>query len=204
MTAIVIRNRPFETHLQNNRKTNLFHKCDDFIGILHGSITSRHDRNTRSNRGRSGCCLVTKDIQVLDRGSHKGNAGSSTLFRKGWTLTQESISWMNRIDVGLLGNLDNLIHIQICGNWRCIWMLFQQKGLIGTPSMLGIAIFVTVNGHRSGIQFRGGSHDANGNLGTVGSHDISKDWKVTSFSGNKRRGINQAVICRGGFFSGNM
>jgi hypothetical protein len=83
-------------------------------------------------------------------------------------------------------------------------MLFQQKGLIGTPSMLGIAIFVTVNGHCSRIQFRGGSHDTNGNLSTVGSHDISKDWKVASFLGYESGGINHGVICHGGFFSGNM
>lgn len=86
-----------------------------------------------------------------------------------------TVSGMNRINISVFCDFNDLFDIKVGRDWCGIVFLFQQKGSVGTPSMLRITIFVHVNPNGPGIHFRRCSHDSDGNFGAVRRHDVREE-----------------------------
>lgn len=109
---------------------------------------------------------------------------------------------MNRIHIGLLGNVNDLMNIEICRNGRGSFLGCEFKRSIGTPPtertwvyvlsrskrqekecnipVLRVSVFVSINCHGSSIQLRRRTHDSHGDFSSIGSHNVCKRRNFTT------------------------
>mmetsp|Transcript_20328 Transcript_20328/g.42620 ORF Transcript_20328/g.42620 Transcript_20328/m.42620 type:complete len:211 (-) Transcript_20328:453-1085(-) len=126
-----------------------------FIGRRKGFGTSG-DHGDFGFNGASPCGrFISKGLQIFHRRSDKGNTGFLQGRGKLFIFRQESISWMDGLDLIALTNFHNGGNIQIlCHGW---FGSIKFKGLIALVSMLREAIFMRINTGTGNAQFGGRS-----------------------------------------------
>ena len=72
----------------------------------------------------------------------------------------------------LLGDGDDLVDVEVRRDRARLGVLLQQERLLRTPAVLRVAVLVAVDGDRLHVELSAGAHDANGDLGAVGSHHL--------------------------------
>ena len=142
---------------------------DEILGILKvgdGTIGTGDDGNTGFDGQLTGLGLVTKDLEVLDLGSDEGNARIGTGLSELGTLGKEPVSRMDGIDAIVLGNLDEILNIEVRTDGSSRGR--EEEGLIGAPAMRAVAILKGVDGHGLHVELGGGTDDAGCNFRSIG------------------------------------
>mmetsp|Transcript_9746 Transcript_9746/g.17749 ORF Transcript_9746/g.17749 Transcript_9746/m.17749 type:complete len:399 (-) Transcript_9746:133-1329(-) len=164
----------------NDWQSNLFDALQYLVCIRQGSITPWDHGHARSDCSIASRCLIAKGIEIVNCRTYKRNAGILTSLCKLWTLGKKSISRMNRIHIGLLGNVNDLMNIEICRNGRGSFLGCEFKRSIGTPPVLRVPVFMSINCHGSSIQLRRRTHDSHGDFSSIGSHNVCKRRNFTT------------------------
>ena len=141
---------------------------DKILGILKvgdGTISTGDDGDAGVDGQLTSLGLVTKDLEVLDLGTDEGNASIGTGLGKLGTLGKESISRMDGIDAIVLGNLDEILNVEVCPDGSSRGR--EEEGLISAPAMRVVAILKGVDGHRLHVELGGGTDDAGCNFAAV-------------------------------------
>mmetsp|Transcript_27173 Transcript_27173/g.74190 ORF Transcript_27173/g.74190 Transcript_27173/m.74190 type:complete len:343 (+) Transcript_27173:3030-4058(+) len=153
---------------------------DKGVSLLLGGdrlISTRYHRHIGLDGSNPSRRLVREGLQIFDSGTHKGDAGIGACLRKLRRLAEEAIARMDGVNALLLGDADDLLNIEVRGDgWRVWSPLLEQKGLVSTPTVLREAVLVAVDGDSRHVELGGGAHDADGDLGTVGSHQLLEGW----------------------------
>lgn len=152
--------------LDHDGKAILIDKILGILKISDGTIGTRDDGNAGVDGQLTGLGLVTKDLEVLDLGSDEGNARIGTGLGKLSTLGKESISRMDGIDATVLGNLDEILNVEI-GTDRSSRGREEER-LIGAPAMRVVAILKGVDGHGLHVELGSGTDDAGCNFRSIG------------------------------------
>mmetsp|Transcript_116926 Transcript_116926/g.239242 ORF Transcript_116926/g.239242 Transcript_116926/m.239242 type:complete len:231 (+) Transcript_116926:4496-5188(+) len=161
--------------LNNNGQTNSLNKFHNLLRCFQRTITSWNDGNTGIDCGLSCRCFVGKSIEIVNSRANECDVGICASLSKFRRFGEESISGVNSINIGILGDINDLTDVKVSRDRCGIVLLFQQKGSIGTPSVLRVTILVDVNSNSSCIHFRSGTHDSNGNFGAIGCHNVGKE-----------------------------
>ena len=142
---------------------------DEILGILKvgdGTVGTGDDGNAGIDGQLTGLGLVTKDLEVLHLGTDEGNARIGTGLSELGTLGKESISRMDGIDAIVLGNLDEILNVEVRTDGSSRGR--EEEGLIGAPAMRVVAILKGVDGHGLHVELGGGTDDAGCNFRSIG------------------------------------
>lgn len=89
---------------------------DEILGLLkvgNGTVGTRNDGNAGVDGQLTGLGLVSKDLEVLDLGTDEGNASIGTGLGELGALGKETISRMDGIDAIVLGDLDEILNVEV-------------------------------------------------------------------------------------------
>ena len=118
----------------------------DLLSGLEGTVGSGDDGDAGLDGGLTGAGLVGEGVEVLNSRSDECNAAVGTCLGELGRLRQEAVSRVDGIDAGLLGDGDDLRDVQVGRDGGGRILLLEQEGLVGSPTMLRVAILVTVDG----------------------------------------------------------
>lgn len=152
--------------LDHDGKAILIDEILGFLKVGDGTIGTRDDGNAGVDGQLTSLGLVTKDLEVLHLGTDEGNASIGTGLGELGTLGKEAISRMDGIDAIVLGNLDEILNVEV-GTDGCS-RRWQEEGLISAPAMRVVAILKGVDGHGFHVELGGGTDDAGCNFRSVG------------------------------------
>mmetsp|Transcript_863 Transcript_863/g.1343 ORF Transcript_863/g.1343 Transcript_863/m.1343 type:complete len:309 (+) Transcript_863:1180-2106(+) len=164
--------------LQNNREAIFIHKRLHFFGTFERPVATWYNWHIRLDGGLPRARLVTKCEQIIHRRTDEFNPILSQGFCKLRVFAQETVAGVDCVDAVLLGNFDNLVNVEVGGDGGCEFLLFEEEGLVSSPPVLGVAVLVAVDGDGLHVQLGGGPHNAHGDFGPVGCHDLVEgfDW----------------------------
>ena len=120
--------------------------------------------------------LVAQAFHDLGAGSDKDDPFFAATPGKTHVLGKEPVAGMDRIDLGGLGNTQDLFHIEI-GLERIV-VGADLVALIGLVAVQGVAIFEGVDRHGAKVQFGSGAQYADGDLAAIGDQQFLKTVRL--------------------------
>ena len=114
--------------------------------------------------------LVAEHLELLNRWPDKYNACIFTFLCKLFIFRQETVTGMNGISPGHLGNSDDVIHIKIGINR--FFAGTDQISFIGSKTMNTILIFFCIDCNCFEMEFMTRADNANRNFSTVSNQDF--------------------------------
>ena len=132
--------------LDDDGKAVLIHKGLDLLGRLECTVGTGNDGDAGLDGGLTGAGLVREGVEVVDGGADEGDAIVGAGLGELGRLGKESVSGMDGVDAGLLGDGDDLGNVQIGRDGGGRLLLLEEEGLVGRPAVLRVAILVSVDG----------------------------------------------------------
>src|ERR1019366_1123915 len=134
-------------------------------------IGAGHDGGAGGDGGPAGGGLRSHHADGMGRGADENDAG---LFAGGSEIgifAEESVARMNGLGAVFAGGVEDAVHAEIAiarERWADVF------GLIGHAHVLGGAVGIGVDRHRSDAHLAQGAYHANGDLAAVGNQDLGE------------------------------
>ncbi|EJW92250.1 choline dehydrogenase [gut metagenome] len=150
---------------QHDRIANLVTDTYRFFRALQRLFGTRNHRHAGRNHLLAGCNLVAHRLHRFGSRANKNDAfllasaGKISIFR------QKTITGMNGIGMMLFSGFDDVIDVQITllGSSGT-----NQTGFVGIHDVTSRTVGFRKNSHCADTHFLAGTHDADGNLTTIG------------------------------------
>ena len=160
---------PAPARLEHHR---IPHHCSGLAGSLQvtGQRTGRgHHRHPGGFGQCTGGHLVPQPAHHFGLGANEADARIQAGLCKIRVLRQQAIAGMDRIDIRLAGNADDVRNVEIRPDR--FPALTHQVGLIRLEAVQRQPVFAREDAHRADIHLRGGPEHADGNFGAVGNQN---------------------------------
>mmetsp|Transcript_11580 Transcript_11580/g.32881 ORF Transcript_11580/g.32881 Transcript_11580/m.32881 type:complete len:447 (+) Transcript_11580:2577-3917(+) len=160
--------------LDDDGEAVLVDKGLDLLGRFEGTVGTGNDGDAGLDGGLAGAGLVGEGVEVINGRTDKGDAAVGAGLGKLGRFGQETVAGVDGIDAGLLGNRDDLGDVQVGRDGGGRVLLLKEEGLVGSPSVLGVAILVAVDGDSRHVELDAGADNAHRDLGAVRRHDLAE------------------------------
>ena len=147
---------------------------DQLLGVLDGLDRvggAGHDRHARALHQLARLGLGAHGVDGVGGRADEGDAGVVAGAHERGVLGQEAVAGVDGLGAGLLGHLQDLVHVQVALGRRAA---AQQVRLVGALDVGGVAVGLGVDGHRRDTQLLERAHDADGDLSAVGYEDLGE------------------------------
>ena len=168
------------------------HRVADALGLAQrlaevGDVAfgARGDRHAGLDHAASRLGLVAHATDHLGAGADELDPAFGTDFRQFGVFREKAIAGMQRITAGFHGQVDQLAWVQVAGQR----VVTQAVGFVGALDVQGMAVGFGIDGNRADTHLGTGTHDAHGNLATVGTEDFLQQG-----AGSFGCGAAQAVV----------
>ena len=128
-----------------------------------------HHRHAGRHRRMARRHLVAQGAHHLGRGADPADAGGDHAFGEVGVLGQKAIAWVNRIHACLFGNAQDVVAIEVSGQW--LFALADQITFVCLKTVQCLSVLLRVDRHGANPHFRSRPHHPNGDLGAVGDQD---------------------------------
>ena len=163
------------------------------LGGLHGVVHAGDDGHTGGDGDLLGGDLVAHGVHAGHGRPDEGDAVLLTGLDEAGVLGQEAVAGMDRVDVVVLGDLDDGVDVEIGVDGAALWI--ELIGLVGQSAEHRIFIFLGIDSDRGDAQIGQRAEDADGDLAAVRhqdplegldayfTHDSSLLISISSFGG---------------------
>ena len=161
-----------EGGLDDEREPDFLRLLERQAAIGDGLVRAGKDGNLDAHGHGAGRGLVAHHVQQLGSRADKGDALAGAGAGKGGILGEESISRMNGVDALFLGHGHDALDVQIRGHRPPA--AADEIRLIRLEPVDPETVLLRVHGDRAQPQLRGRAKNADGDLRTIGRHQLSK------------------------------
>ncbi|CAH0326693.1 hypothetical protein SRABI128_05502 [Microbacterium sp. Bi128] len=163
--------------LGKNGEADFIRGGDQFVQVLR-RLAGLEDRDAGLARGLEGGNLITGEFQNLGRRADEGDAGLLRGPRQARVLGEETVTGVNGVRPGLLGDAHHLINVQV-GPDR-MSLLADQIRLIGLLAVNGVAVLMGKHSDSLGTQLVARAEGANRDFAAVGHQNLRKHTSPAS------------------------
>jgi len=156
--------------LHDDGQAVLLDEVGQLLDVRDRAVRARHHGHARLDRLGTRGGLVGELVHHVDGRADEGDARGVTRLNELGRLREETVARVDRVHVVLLGDPDDLLDVEVCldsGLGRR-----EQVRLVRSPAVLRVAVLVAVDSHGLHVKLGRGTHDAHGDLGAVGGHNL--------------------------------
>jgi len=157
--------------LQDDGESDGLRQLEGVVGVLYLRLHAGHDGRARQTHEAPGDALVAHEADGVRRGADEDDARLRAALGEGLVLGEEAIARMNGLDLGLFGDGQDSVHVQIAGSrqWRA-----DVVGLVRQVRVKRLPIGVRIDRHRPDAHPLTGADDPAGYLPSVRNEYFGK------------------------------
>ena len=160
------------------------------LGLLvggDGTGSTGHDGDVVLDGVLTGGGLIGEDAEGLDGGADEDHAGLLDGVGEVGVLGQEAVAGVDGGDAVLLGDAHDVLDVEVLGDGGLAGI--EHEGLVGLGAVKAEAVLLGVDGDGGDAKLLGGSHDTEGDLTTIGGHDLLEGELHVGADGSDEGGL---------------